>query len=346
MLNKLFSLFSQDLGIDLGTANTLVYVRGRGIIVNQPSVVAVNKKTGQILAVGDEARRMIGKTPLHIAAIRPLIQGVISDFEVAEQMIRYFIKEVHKGNFASLARPRVVAGIPSGVTEVEKKAVIDATLSAGAREVYLVEEPMAAAVGARLPIRESTGSMIVDVGGGTTEVAVISLGGIVLSKSLRVAGDKMDEDIMNFCRDEFGLLIGERTAEDVKIKIGSASPRKEKPEIPVRGRDILTGLPKEIILDGDQARLAISRSVRIITEAVRGVVEETPPELIADIMNGGIMLSGGGGLLAGLDEILSEETQIPVKTIDDSLTAVVRGTGVILENLDDWKDILIVSSEG
>lgn len=344
MLNKFFSLFSQDLGIDLGTANTLVYVKGRGIIINQPSVVAVNKKTGQILAIGEGARKMIGKTPPHIVATRPLVKGVISDFEVAEQMIRYFIKEIHKGSFSSVARPRVVVGIPSGVTEVEKKAVIDATLSGGAREVYLVEEPMAAAIGARLPIHESTGSMIVDIGGGTTEVAVISLGGVVLSKSLRVAGDKMNDDIINFCRDEFGLLIGERTAEEAKIAVGSAVPLQEKMEIAVRGRDILTGLPKEIILDDEQVRSAISRSVKTIAEAVRTTVEETPPELIADIMNRGIMMAGGGSLLLGLEELLKEETRMPVRTIEDSLTAVVRGTGIILENLDDWRGILVESS--
>lgn len=343
MLNRFFGLFSKDIGIDLGTANTLVYVRGRGIVINEPSVVAINQKTGQILAIGDAAKKMVGRTPSHIVATRPLVEGVVSDFEVTEQMLRYFISRVHQGGVPILPRPRVVIGIPSGVTEVEKRAVEDATRNAGAREVYLVEEPMAAAVGARLPVQEAAGNMVVDIGGGTTEVAVISLGGIVACRSLRVAGDKISDDIIRFARDEFKLLLGERTAEEVKIAIGSALELDTKLESPMRGRDLLTGLPKEVVVTDAQIRRATSQSVAAIVNAVKTTVEETPPELVADIMHRGIVLAGGGSLLKRLDDLVALETKIPTRVTEDPLTAVVRGTGLILEDLDALRPVLVPS---
>lgn len=341
MLNKIFGLFSKDIGIDLGTANTLVYVKGRGIVINEPSVVAINIKTGQVLAIGHEAKKMVGRTPSHIVASRPLVAGVVSDYEVTEQMLKFFIDKVHRESFSILPRPRVVIGIPSGVTEVEKRAVEDATKSAGAREVYLVEEPMAAAIGARLPVHEATGTMIVDIGGGTTEVAVISLGGIVVSKSLRIAGDRLNEDIIKYMRDEFNMLMGERTAEDIKIAIGSAYELEEPMEAIMRGRDLVTGLPKEITITDTNVRKAMSRSLKAIVNAIKSTVEETPPELVADIMRRGIVLSGGGGLLRGLDKMIAKQTEMPVKIIEDPLTAVVRGTGIILENIDAVKNVLV-----
>jgi len=341
MLDNFFGLFSKDIGIDLGTANSLVYVRGRGIVINEPSVVAINQKTGQILAIGEEAKKMVGRTPAHIVASRPLVAGVISDFEVTEQMLKFFIDKVHRAGFSILPRPRVVVGIPSGVTEVEKRAVEDATRNAGAREVYLIEEPMAAAIGVRLPVQEAAGNMIVDVGGGTTEVAVISLGGIVVSRSLRTAGDKLNEDIIQYARQEFNLLLGEKTAEDIKIKIGSAYPLEEKLTATMRGRDLVTGLPKEITVDDSQIRKALVRSVKILVNAVKGAIEATPPELVADIMNRGIILVGGGSLLRGLDQLVADQTEMPVKLAEDPLTAVVRGTGLVLENVDALKEILV-----
>ncbi|PIP15827.1 MAG: rod shape-determining protein [Candidatus Portnoybacteria bacterium CG_4_10_14_0_2_um_filter_43_36] len=341
MLNNLFGFFSKDIGIDLGTANTLVYVRGRGIIINEPSVVAINQKTGQILSIGREAKKMVGRTPAHIVASRPLVAGVVSDFEVTEQMLKFFIDKVHRESFSILPRPRVVVGIPSGVTEVEKKAVEDATRNAGAREVYLIEEPMAAAIGIRLPIQEAAGNMLIDIGGGTSEIAVISLGGIVVSRSLRIAGDKLNEDIINYARDEFNLLLGEKTAEDIKLAIGSAHPLEEKIETTMCGRDIVTGLPKEIIVDDSQIRKALSRSIKTLVNAVKGTIEETPPELVADIMRRGIYLVGGGSLLRGLDKLIAEQTEMPVKLVEDPLTAVVRGAGVVLEDIDSLKDVLV-----
>ncbi len=343
MLNKLFGYFSHDIGIDLGTANTLVYVKGKGIVINEPSVVALNVKTKQILAIGDEAKKMVGRTPSNIVARRPLVDGVVSDFEVTEQMLKYFIEKVHKETFTLLPRPRVVVGIPSGVTEVEKRAVEDATVNAGARQAFLIEEPMAAAIGARLPIQEAAGSMIVDIGGGTTEVAVISLGGIVASRSLRIAGDELNEDIIQFAKDEFNLLLGERTAEDIKISIGSAYPTEEKSEAVMRGRDLVTGLPKAISVDSDQIRQALSKSVMAIVDAVKMTVEETPPELVADIMEKGIVLAGGGALLRGLDHLLSLNTKMPVHIADDPLTSVVRGTGLVLEDIDMLKEVLVTT---
>jgi len=341
MLNKFFSYFSEDIAIDLGTANSLVYVGGRGIVLQEPSVVAVNQKTGQILAIGDEARKMVGKTPAHIVATRPLVKGVISDFEVTEQMLKYFIEKVHQKKFILTPKPRVIVGIPCGVTEVEKKAVADATKSAGAREVYLIEEPMAAAIGARLPVQEAGGNFIVDIGGGTTEVAVISLGGLVLSKSLRIAGDKLNEDIIYYGQEEYKLLIGERTAERIKISIGAAYPLKEKKEMPMRGRNLVTGLPEEILVSDADVRKALEKSIRQIVDTIKTTVEETPPELLADIMSRGIYLVGGGALLRGLDTLISKETKIPTKVIDDPLTAVVRGAGLVLENLSDLHEVLV-----
>lgn len=343
ILDAVFDKFSSDIGIDLGTANTLVYVKGKGIVINEPSVVAINQKTRQILAIGEEAKRMVGRTPAHIVAHRPLVDGVISDFEITEQMLRYFIEKVQNTSFGFLSRPRVVVGIPSGVTEVEKRAVQDATLNAGARLAFLIEEPMAAAIGARLPIQDAAGSFIVDIGGGTAEIAVISLGGIVISKSIRVAGDEMNANIVQYARDEFNLLLGERTAEEVKIKIGSAYPTKEKLKTQIRGRDLLSGLPKEVTVTEEQISQALSRSVKVIVNNIKTAVEETPPELISDIMDKGIVLAGGGALLRGLDKLIMEETQMPVMIADDPLTCVVRGTGIVLEDLENLKDTLVLT---
>jgi len=341
MLNRLFKIFSKDVGIDLGTANTLVYVRGRGIIINEPSIVAINKKTNQVLGVGEVAKKMVGRTPSHIVAVKPLIDGVISDFEVTEQMLKYFFNKVHKDSYSFLVRPRVVIGIPSGVTEVERRAVEDAAKNAGAREVYLVEEPMAAAIGARLPISESVGNMIVDIGGGTTDVAVISLGGIVVSRNLRIAGEKMNEDIIQYARDEFQILLGEKTAEEIKILIGAVSPLKEEITATVRGRDLISGLPKEVLISDSEIREAIMPSVNAIISEIRSVVEETPPELLSDLMTRGIFLAGGGSLLRGLAEKVTEATGIVARLSEDPLTAVVRGCGIILEDIEPLREILI-----
>ncbi len=338
-------IFQRDIGIDLGTANTLVYVRGRGIVINEPSVVAINKKTGQLLAVGEDARRMVGKTPGHIIATKPLVGGVVSDFEITEQMLKYFIDKIVGKRLVPWPRPRLVIGIPCGVTEVEKKAVEDAAKSAGAGEVYLIEEPMASAIGIRLPVQESEGNLIVDIGGGTTEVATISLGGIVNAKSLRVAGNKLDQDIIRYAEEEFKIILGERTAEEIKIKIGSAMPLKEKLEYPMRGRDLITGLPKEIIVTDEDIREAIKGSVRLIVNEIKAVIEESPPELLADIMKRGIHLVGGGSLLRKLDELIKRETKIPVKVPEDPLTAVARGCGIVLENLNQLREVLVSTEE-
>lgn len=340
-LSKILSRFSQDVGIDLGTANTLVYVKGKGIIIREPSVVAINKRTKEILAVGEEAKRMVGKTPSHIVAVRPLVDGVISDFEITEQMLRYFFDRVHREMFTLIPRPRVVIGIPHNVTEVERRAVEEGALSAGAREVYLIEEPIAAAIGARLPIQDASGNMIIDIGGGTTEVAVISLGGVVASRSLRIAGDEMNDDIIQYARDKFNLLLGERTAEDIKIKIGSVLEMKEKMEAPMRGRDLVSGLPREIIVNDAQIREAMKKTINQILDSIRVTMEETPPELLADIMDRGIILAGGGALLRGLDRLISIETQTEVHIADDPLTTVVRGAGMVLEDLDLLSDVLL-----
>jgi rod shape-determining protein MreB len=341
VFGKFFGKISNDIGIDLGTANTLVYVKGRGILINEPSVVALNQKTGEILAIGNEAKRMVGRTPAHIVATRPLVEGVISDFEVTEQMLRYFIRQVQKGSMGFLRRPRVVIGVPCGVTEVEKRAVEDAARNAGAGEVFLIEEPMSAAIGARLPVQDPAGNMIVDIGGGTCEVAVISLGGIVVSKSLRIAGDKLNEDIIHHARDEFKLLLGEKTAEDIKILIGSAYELQEELTMAMRGRDLINGLPKEIIVTDTDIRDAMKRSVKILVNAIRSTVEQTPPELVADIMERGIVLAGGGSLLRGLDKLVAQETQMPVRVAEDPLTAVVRGCGIVLEDVEKLKEVLV-----
>lgn len=341
MLEGVFKQFSKDIGIDLGTANTLVYVKGKGIAINEPSVVAVNQRTKQIVAIGSDAQRMVGRTPMHITATRPLVDGVISDFEVTEQMLRYFIDKVHNQTYTFLRRPRVVIGIPSGVTEVEKRAVQDAAINAGARQAFLIEEPMAAAIGARLPVQDAQGSMIVDIGGGTTEIAVISLGGVVIAKSLRVAGDKMNENIIQYTRERLGLVIGERTAEDVKIRAGSAYPQAEAIYVNIRGRDLVSGLPKELAMTDSEVREALNPSVRAIVNTIKDIVEEIPPEIISDIMQRGIVLAGGGASLRGLNSLLREVTQIPVHVADDPLTCVVRGTGVVVEDLENLKDVLL-----
>ena len=344
LFDGLFGLFSRDIGIDLGTANTLVHVRGRGIVIAEPSVVAKDQRTGAVLAIGAEAKRMVGRTPASIVAIRPLKDGVISDFDITEQMLNYFIRKVHGERALLYPRPRVIVGIPSGVTEVEKRAVQDAAISAGARWARLVEEPMAAAIGAGLPVNEPTGSMIVDIGGGTTEVAVTSLGGIVISRSIRIGGDEMDSDIVQYARREFNLLMGERTAEDIKIAIGSAYPLDEEVSTYFRGRDLLTGLPRSIEVTSAQIREAIEPSVEQIVDAIKQTIEETPPELVADVMDQGIYLAGGGALLRGLDTRVAEATQMAVHVADDPLTCVVRGCGMILEDLENYERSLVVET--
>lgn len=344
MLNRFFGAFSHDVGIDLGTANTLVYVRGKGIVINEPSVVAINSRTKQIVAIGQEAQVMVGKTPSHIVATRPLVDGVVSDFEVTEQMLKYFIDRVHRERFSLMPRPRVLIGVPYGVTEVERRAAEEAAINAGARQAFLIEEPVAAAIGARLPIQEPTGSMIVDIGGGTTEVAVLSLGGIVASRSIRIAGDEMNEDIVDYARDNFNLLLGQRSAEKIKHEIGSAFPMKEKLERPMRGRDLVTGLPREVLINDEQVRQALSKSITAIVEAVKVTLEETPPELVADIMERGIILAGGGALLRELDHLISQATQTKVYIADDPLTCVARGTGVVLEDLETLESVLLGSA--
>lgn len=348
MFDRFWGLFSDDIGIDLGTANSLVYVKDKGVIINEPSVVAINQKTKQVLAIGEEAKKMVGRTPAYIVAIRPLQDGVISDFEITEQMLRYFIQKTTQRRFSISPKPRVVVGVPYGVTEVERRAVEEAALNAGAREVFLIEEPLAAAIGSRLPVQESTGSMIVDIGGGTTEVAVISLGGIVASRSLRIAGDEMNEDIIDFARDNFNLSLGLRTAENIKIAIGSAidppAGGGETLSCPMRGRDLVSGLPKEIIITDDAIRKAISKSVRAIVASVKSTIEEAPPELVADILERGIVLAGGGALLRGLDRLIAEETQTTVHIADDPLTSVVRGTGVVIEDLENLRSVLLSSA--
>ncbi len=339
MFDKFYKLVSNDIGIDLGTSNTLVYLKGHGIVINEPSVVAVNMKTSQILAVGAKAKEMLGRTPGHIKAIRPLVDGVISDFEVTEEMLSYLINKADKMS-KKIARPRVLIGVPSGTTNVETRAVYDAARSAGAREVFLVEEPMAAAIGIRLPIKDATGSMVIDIGGGTTDIAVISLGGIVKSKNLKIAGDRLNNDIITYMRDEFKILIGERTAEFIKISIGSVIPG-EYMEIEVRGRDLLTGLPREVVVTDSDVREAISLSIKDFVEGVKDVLETTPPEILSDIMHNGIMLSGGGALLLGIDRLLQNALRIPVYVVDDPLSAVARGTGIILDDLEYYREVLI-----
>ena len=339
MFEKFYKLISNDIGIDLGTSNTLVYLKGHGIVINEPSVVAVNIKTNQVLAVGAKAKEMLGRTPGHIKAIRPLVDGVISDFEVTEEMLSYLINKADKIS-KKLARPRVLVGVPTGITNVETRAVYDAARSAGAREVFLVEEPMAAAIGIRLPIKDPIGSMIIDIGGGTTDIAVISLGGVVKSKNLKIAGDRLNNNIVSYMRDEFKILIGERTAEMVKISIGSVIPG-EYMETEVHGRDLLTGLPRAVVVTDADVREAFSLSIKELCEGVKDMLETTPPEILSDIMHRGITLTGGGALIAGLDQLLARVLRIPVYVVEDPLSAVARGTGVILDNLSFYKDVLI-----
>lgn len=343
-LSAFFGLFSRDLGIDLGTANTLVYVRGKGIVISEPSVVAVDTKSKRALAVGVEAKAMVGKTPETIVAIRPLKDGVIADFDTVEMMLHYFIRKVHVQKFMA-PHPRVVIGIPSGVTEVEKRAAKDAALSAGAREAYTIEEPMAAAIGAGLPINEPVGSMIIDIGGGTTEVAVISLGGIVVNHSIRVAGDEIDDSIVQYARRDHNLVIGDRSAENAKIACGSAYPLEEERTILLRGRDLLTGLPKSVEVSSVEIRDAVSGPINTIVDLVKSCIEETPPELVADIMERGITLAGGGALLLGLDKRLQSELRMPVNRADDPLTCVARGTGRVAEALHLYQRALAGGQE-
>lgn len=339
MLKKIYRMFSNDIGIDLGTANTLVYLRGHGIVISEPSVVVVNQKTGQIVAVGNEAKQMLGRTPGHIKAVRPIVDGVISDFEVTEEMITYLINKTEKIS-KKLIHPRVVVGVPTGITNVEIRAVEDAARSAGAREVYIVEEPMAAAIGIRLPVKEAVGSVIVDIGGGTTDVAVISLSGVVCSKNIKVAGDVLNADIANYMKDEFKLLIGERTAENVKIAIGTTIEGQSM-EAEVRGRDLVTGLPRQVIVTDSDIREAVMSSILTLVDGIKEVLETTPPELLSDIINRGLVLSGGGALIRGFDVLLRNTLKIPVYSAEDPLTAVARGTGIILDNFDDYKEVLL-----
>lgn len=341
MLDRFWQYFSYDIGIDLGTVNTLVLVKGKGIVIREPTVVALHKKSRQILAIGSEAKRMLGRTPAAIEAIRPLRDGVISDFDTTEALLRYFIHKVHEapqsGRFSlpKIPRPRIVVGIPSGVTEVERRAVQDACLSSGARAVFLIEEPMAAAIGAKLPVEEPDGVMVVDIGGGTTEIAVISLGGMVINRSLRVAGDELDEAIVSYMRTRYGMLIGERSAEEIKIEIGSAFPVSKGTLMSVvRGRDLSTGLPKSLKITDSEIREALTPIISQIIGTIAEVLEETPPELLTDIVERGIFLAGGGALLKGLDKRIAEETKLPIYIADDPLTTVVRGCGEVLNNLD------------
>ncbi len=340
---KLYRYLSNDIGIDLGTANTLVYVSGYGIVVNEPSVVAVNQKTGRVIAIGTEAKEMLGRTPEHIAVIRPLVDGVISDFEVTEEMISYLIKKA-EGYSKKILGPRVVIGVPSSVTNVEVRAVRDATINAGAREVYIVEEPMAGAIGIRMPIHEPIGNMVIDIGGGTTDIAIISMGGIVRSKNLKIAGNKLNNDIMSYIRNEFKILIGEKTAEYIKIATGAVVPG-ESLETTIRGRDLITGLPREVIITDSDIREATASSIDSLIEAAKEVLETTPPEILSDVMHRGVHLVGGGALIKGLDELLSTALKIPVYIAEDPLTAIARGTGIILENLDKYNDVLIQNED-
>lgn len=343
IFNKLLGVFSSDLAIDLGTANTLVYVRGKGVVLNEPSVVAVkkdNKGTSKVLAVGNEAKRMLGRTPGNIVAIRPMKDGVIADFEITESMLRYFIAQVH--NSRRLVRPRIIICVPTGITQVEKRAVKESAQSAGAREVYLIEEPMAAAIGANLPITEPTANMVVDIGGGTTEVAVISLAGIVYSKSVRVGGDKMDESIMHHIKRKYNLLIGLSNAERIKQSIGAAFPGEyDNQELEVKGRDLVSGIPQHLKVNSEEIRNAISEEVATITHAVRMALEQAPPELASDIVDRGIVVTGGGALLRGLDQLLREETSLPITMVDEPLSTVVLGSGKVLDNLDILKEVTI-----
>lgn len=342
LISRFLSLFSSDMAIDLGTAHTLVYVQGKGIVLNEPSVVAIEKNSNKILAVGSEAKRMVGRTPGNIAAIRPMKEGVIADFEMAERMLRYFITKVH--NRSAFVRPRIIIGVPSRITQVEQRAVKESAELAGAREVYLIEEPVAAAIGAGLPITEPSGNMVVDIGGGTTDIAVISLGGIVYSESVKVAGDQIDAAIINHVKREYSLLIGEHMAEKVKFEIGSAYPLPEKAQMMVKGRDLISGIPRTIVLEDTEIREALQESISTIVSAIKVALENTPPELAGDIIDRGIVLTGGGSLLKGLDARLRDETALPIVTVDDPLTSVVLGVGKTLEELSLLKSVASMST--
>lgn len=344
LLDTIYRPFSNDIGIDLGTANTLVYLRGKGIIINEPSVVAINQKTNQVVAVGKTAKDMLGRTPQHIKAIRPLVDGVISDFEVTEEMIAYFLRKAQQGT-RSFFGPRVVIGVPYGITNVESRAVRDAARNAGAREVYIVEEPIAAAIGMRLPIHEARGSMVVDIGGGTTDIAVIALNGIVSAKNLHVAGDKLNSDIVNFIRHEFKVVIGEKTAEELKHAICSVQEGEPVLEARVRGRDLVTGLPKEVVITDEDVRQAIAVSVDTLIESLREVLEATPPEVLADVMQVGVHITGGGALIRGVPELFTMVLELPINLANDPLTSVVRGTGIIVEHIDAFREILLDEDE-
>ncbi len=337
MISKILGAFSTDIGIDLGTANTLVHVKDHGIVLREPSVVAVKSGTNMVLAVGDDAKRMLGRTPGNIVAIRPLKDGVIADYEVTEAMLRHFVRKVHKRRFFS--RPRIVIAVPSGITEVEKRAVKESAAAAGAREVHLIEEPMAAAIGVGLPVQEAAANMIVDIGGGTTEVAIIALSGIVYSRSVRVAGDELDEAIIQYMKRAYNLMIGERTAEEMKIRMGSAYPQKRETSVEVKGRDLVAGLPKTITITSSEIRESMLDPLNIIVESVRVTLERCPPELSADLVDRGIVLAGGGALLRGMDKLLTEETGLPVHVAEDPLSAVAEGTGKVLEELDFLKRV-------
>ncbi len=339
-LNALLGAVSTDMAIDLGTANTLVYVKGKGIVLNEPTIVALNKKTGQLVAVGNEAKSMQGRTPQHIEVIRPLVDGVISDFEVTEEMLVYLINKVRNG-MRSLIAPRVLIGVPSGITNVEMRAAQDAAKNAGAREVFLIEEPMAAAIGAKLPIHKAVGSMIIDIGGGTADIAIISLDGLVVSKNLKVAGDHLNQSIVSYIRDQFKIHIGEKTAEDAKVALASIANSEGSKELVARGRDVVTGLPREVIITDNDVRDAIATQVDTIVETVRGVLEETPPEVLADVMQRGIHLSGGGDLIPGLRQLLEHVLRVPVVVVPDPLRAVIRGAGIVIEDLDGYQQILL-----
>jgi rod shape-determining protein MreB len=347
LLDRAWGLVTNDIGIDLGTANTMVTVRGRGIVIKEPSVVALNKKTKQILAVGGDARRMIGRTPANVVAVNPLSDGVISDFDTTEAMIRFFIKSAHESDKRSfkIPRPRVVIGIPSVVTEVEARAVIDAALSAGARKAFVIEEPMAASIGADLPINDASGNMIVDIGGGTTDIAIISLGGIVVDRTVRIAGVEMDEEIVKFARHKYNLLIGNRTAEDIKIAVGSAMPLKKEKDYEMKGRDLISGLPKNIKVNSVEIREALMRPLSLITDAVKDAIESTPPELLSDLLENGITLAGGGSLLRGIDKFFTNQLKTPVNVAEDPISCVVRGTGKVLEDIELLSKVQVVGED-
>ncbi len=343
-IDRLATVFSNEIGIDLGTANTLVYVKGRGIVINEPSIVAMNQKTGQVVAVGAQAKEMMGRTPPHIVAVQPVVDGVISDFEVTSEMLAYLINKAQAGH-TKLLGPKVVVGVPSGITSVEVRAVRDAAKAAGAREVHIIVEPLAAAIGIELPVHAAIGSMVIDIGGGTTDVGVIALGDLVVARNIRIAGDKLNADIMAHMRNEFKMLIGEKSAEEIKIAVSSVAPRREALEVIVRGRDLVTGLPREVTIFDHDVRNAIDHSIEELVEAIKEVLESTPPEVLADVMQNGVFLAGGGALIRGLPEFLTISLGVPVVVAPDPLTAVVRGTAAVLEDLESYHDVLLRSDD-